>query len=446
MKLFADLHLHSRFSRATSKNLTLQNLEKYARIKGINLLGTGDFTHPKWLDELKEHLAEDKTGILKTKTGFPFVLQTEVSNIFSQDNRLRKVHTVILAKNFEVVSQINEKLSKKGNLNADGRPIFGKYSCIELVEDMKKIDKDIELILAHAWTPWFSVFGSMSGFDSLQECFREKAKHIHAIETGLSSDPPMNWRISGLDGITLVSNSDSHSYWPWRIGRECNILDIDLTYDSIVSAIRTKKGFIGTVEVDPNYGKYHFDGHRNCNVSLHPQETRKLNSRCPNCKNNLTIGVLNRVEELADRAEGFVPSNSLKFHSLLPLHELISLVYGTAESSKKSWEIYWKLIKKFGSEMNVLLEADQDSLKSADEKLVGTIMKNRAGEIKVIPGYDGEYGRPVLDGISRKLKKENTEIKENIEIIKEKPTKAGNIAKIKKTDKIPQKGLKEYFN
>src|SRR3989338_3937073 len=267
MKLFADLHLHSRFSRATSKNLTLQNLEKYARIKGINLLGTGDFTHPKWLDELKEHLAEDKTGILKTKTGFPFVLQTEVSNIFSKDNRLRKVHTVILAKNFEVVSQINEKLSKKGNLNADGRPIFGKYSCIELVEDMKKIDKDIELILAHAWTPWFSVFGSMSGFDSLQECFREKAKHIHAIETGLSSDPPMNWRISGLDGITLVSNSDSHSYWPWRIGRECNILDIDLTYDSIVSAIRTKKGFIGTVEVDPNYGKYHFDGHRNCNVS-----------------------------------------------------------------------------------------------------------------------------------------------------------------------------------
>ncbi len=397
MKIFADLHLHSRYSRATSKNLSLQNLEKYAKIKGLSLLGTGDFTHPKWLAELKDGLAEDGTGILRTKTGFPFVLQAEISNMFSQDGKPRKVHTVLLAKNFEIVRQINEKLSKKGNLSADGRPVFGKYSCIELVEDLKNIDDGIEIIPAHAWTPWFSVFGSMSGFDSLKECFREKTRHIHAIETGLSSDPPMNWRMSWLDSITLVSNSDSHSFWPWRMGRECNILDIDLNYNSIINSIRTKKGFVGTIEVDPNYGKYHYDGHRNCCVSLHPKETRKLDSKCPKCSNRMTIGVLNRVEELADREEGFVPENAPKFYSLLPLHELIKIVHNTSESSKKSWALYWKLVKEFGPELDILMNAEKTAIAKVDERLAEAIMQNREGSIKVIPGFDGEYGRLILD-------------------------------------------------
>src|SRR3989338_3923876 len=253
MKIIADLHIHSRFSRATSKDLDIINLEKYARIKGLNLLGTGDFTHPQWLKELKNSLVEDETGILKTKTGFNFILQGEISLIYTQDGKGRRVHNVLLAKNFEVVEQINEALLKKGRLDYDGRPIFN-LSCIEFTEMMKNIDNDIEIIPAHVWTPWFSLFGSMSGFDSVEECFKEQAKHIHALETGLSSDPAMNWRLSQLDNFTLVSNSDLHSFWPWRIGRECNIFDIKPAYEHLIMALKTKNGFIGTIEVDPSYG------------------------------------------------------------------------------------------------------------------------------------------------------------------------------------------------
>jgi len=267
MKISADLQIHSRYSRATSTALTLPNIEKWARIKGLNLLGTGDFTHPKWLAELKEYLQEDGAGILTSKTGFKFVLQGEISNIFTQDGKGRRVHTLLLAKDFGTVQQINEKLLKKGRLDYDGRPIFG-FTCIELVEMMRDISDDIEITPAHAWTPWYGIFGSMSGFDSVEECFKDQAKHIYSIETGLSSDPAMNWRLSKLDKYTLLSSSDAHSFWPWRLGRECNVLDIDLTYDNLIKAIRTRKGFVETIEVDPNYGKYHYDGHRNCNVSM----------------------------------------------------------------------------------------------------------------------------------------------------------------------------------
>src|SRR3990167_9544987 len=323
MKLIADLQIHSRFSRATSTTLNLSNLEKYARLKGINLLGTGDFTHPKWFAELKNELKEDDSGILTSKTGFHFVLQGEISNIYTQDGKARRIHTLLLARNFEIVEQINKALLKKGRLDYDGRPIFG-FSCIELVEMMKEIDDEIEIIPAHAWTPWYGIFGSMSGFDSVEECFKEQSKHIYAIETGLSSDPAMNWRISKLDKYTLVSSSDAHSFWPWRLGRECNIFNIDLSYDAILQSIRKRKGFVETVEMWPHEGKYHYTGHRACNVCLSPTEAIKMNDICPKCKSKLTVGVAQRVEMLADRPEGFIPKGAVPFRNLIPLSEVIA--------------------------------------------------------------------------------------------------------------------------
>ncbi|MFH1450382.1 MAG: endonuclease Q family protein, partial [archaeon] len=389
MKLYADLHIHSRFSRATSKNLTIENLEKYAKIKGINLLGTGDFTHPKWLAELREKLSEDGSGFLKTKSGFKFILQSEVSQMYRQDDKGRRVHNIILAPSFEVVDQINEFLAPRGKLASDGRPIFSGLDCKELCENLFEISEKIEIIPAHIWTPWFSVLGSKSGFDSIEECFGEYTSKIHALETGLSSDPAMNWRVSKLDRFTLVSNSDTHSFWPWRLGRECNVLDIEPTYDNLQKALKTREGFEFTVEVDPSYGKYHFDGHRKCDVCLEPKESLKNQNKCPKCGKPLTIGVLNRVEELADREEGYAPKNAVPFKTLLPLSEIIALSVGVkSPASSKVDSIYYKLIEKFGSEFNVLIEAqDSDIENVAGKRLSELIIRNRNNEIKVSPGY-----------------------------------------------------------
>jgi uncharacterized protein (TIGR00375 family) len=397
MKIIADLHIHSKYSRATSKNLDLQNLEKYARIKGVNLLGTGDFTHPVWFKELKDNLTEDGSGILKSKTGFDFLLTVELSNIYTQNGKGRRIHNVILAPNFEVVSQINSALGKKGRLDYDGRPIFG-FNCIELVEMMKNISEDIEIIPAHAWTPWFSIFGSMSGFDSIKECFEDQAKHIHAIETGLSSDPEMNHRLSMLDNINLVSFSDAHSFWPWRIGREATIFDTKLTYKEILDAIRTGDGLTETVEVNPNYGKYHLDGHRACDVCLEPKESNKNKKICPKCKKPMTIGVLNRVEELADREENFKPKNAKPFRSLIPLSEILSKVIGYGVATQKTWKEFNNLIKNFHTEFNVLLEASSEDLKKVtDDKIADAIIKIRDNDFEVKPGYDGVYGELILE-------------------------------------------------
>ena len=409
MKLFADLHLHSRFSRACSKDLTLEKIEYWARKKGLNLLGTGDFTHPEWLKEIKSELKEDESGIYKSSSGFPFVLQAEISNIYEQEGKVRKVHNILLAPNFGIVEQINEWLKDKGNIKEDGRPTF-TFSCIELVEKLKEISKDIEIIPAHAWTPWFSVFGSNSGFDSMEECFKEKAKEIFALETGLSSDPEMNWRISKLDRFTLISNSDSHSYWPWRMGRECNILDIELSYKNLINAIRTGEGFLGTIEVDPNYGKYHLDGHRNCNVCLFPAESTKKKNICPKCGRKLTIGVLHRVEELADRPLGFKPKGKPDFYRMIPLAEVISGYLGLEQvHSKKVFEIYDLLIGRFENELKVLLEVNEGELKKiVDEKLAKIIIQNREGKIKIKPGYDGVYGVAIIEGAVKKKKPQKT--------------------------------------
>ena len=256
MRVIADLHLHGRFSRATSTKLDIPNLEKYARLKGVNLLGTGDFTHPEWQKELKSTLVHEQNGIYQTSTGFSFLLSTEISLIYTQGGKGRRIHNIVFAPSMDVVMQITEALGKRGRLDYDGRPIF-KIPCPEFVELLRGISTDIEVIPAHAWTPWFSLFGSMSGFDSLQECFQDQTKHIHAVETGLSSDPPMNWRLSQLDKLQLVSFSDAHSFWPWRLGREATLFDLkELSYANLIDAIRTGKGLTETIEFFPEEGKY----------------------------------------------------------------------------------------------------------------------------------------------------------------------------------------------
>ncbi len=398
MRIISDLHIHSRFSRATSKELNIKNLEKYARLKGVNLLGTGDFLHPKWLAELKKNLKEE-SGILRTESGFNFILQNEISLMYTQNNKGRRVHLILLAPSFEVVDQMVEYFKKFGRVDYDGRPIFNK-SCIEITEALKNISKDIEIIPAHIWTPWFGLLGSKSGFDSIEEAFRDQIKNIFALETGLSSDPAMNWRLSALDRFTLVSFSDLHSFWPWRLGREATLFDLKrLTYQNLIKAIREKDGYSGTFEVAPAYGKYHYDGHRNCGIRLSPAQTRKLKGRCPKCGKPLTVGVEYRVEELADRPEGFKPKKAVPYHTLLPLSELISAVTGVKQLySQKISQIYNKLIAEFGSEFSILLEAPEDKLKKIDNKLASLIIKNRKGKIKVSPGYDGVYGEAVLDG------------------------------------------------
>ncbi len=394
--IIADLHIHSRFAQGTSKDLTIQNLVKWARIKGLDLLGTGDFTHPEWQKELSEQLVEDETGLPKTADGFPFMFQTEISLIYTQ-GKGRRIHNVVLAPDLDTVRKITSYLLTKGRVDYDGRPIF-KIPCPEFVRELRAINDRIEVIPAHIWTPWFSLFGSKSGFDTVKEAFGDQTEHIHALETGLSSDPEMNWRLSQLDGYQLVSFSDAHSYWPWRIGREATVFETELTYDAIIAALRTGKGLSKTIEVDPGYGKYHFDGHRNCNIRFTPEESKKNEGICPVCKRPLTIGVLNRVEELADRPVGYEPKNAIPFIRMLPLSELIAWVEKKAVTTKTVWNLYNKL-RSFGSENDVLLRVPAEKLRSVvDEALVSAILLNREGKIKIDPGYDGVYGKPLISG------------------------------------------------
>src|SRR3989338_1295260 len=398
MRVVADFHLHSHYSQATSKDLTLQNLEKYGRMKGLTLLGTGDLTHPKWLSDIRPLLSDDGSGILRTAEGFSLVLSGEISLIYSQGGRGRRIHLVLLAPGFRAAERIQETLGKFGRLDYDGRPIFGK-SCPEVVEALKSADERIEVIPAHIWTPWFSLFGSRSGFDSVEECFQDTAKHIFALETGLSSDPAMNWRLSALDKYTLVSNSDAHSHWPWRLGRECNILELgELTYDAFIHALRTRKGFIETLEFWPHDGKYHYDGHRSCGVCLAPAESAK--GTCPKCGQPLTIGVASRVEELADRPEGFRPEGAVPFRNLIPLHELLAGAIGQAVSTKAVWAAYSPLVKAFGHALSELLDAEERALaKLASPEAVRLILANRGQKIPFAPGYDGVYGVPDFTAI-----------------------------------------------
>jgi uncharacterized protein (TIGR00375 family) len=396
MRIISDLHIHSKHSRATSKDLSFESLEKFAKIKGIDLLGTGDFQHPLQRKEIESQLEEDSNGILWSKTKFPFILQTEISFMFSQGGKRRAVHLVILAPNKIIADKIIDYLKSKGRVDYDGRPIFG-ISCAQFTKDMKSISEKIEIIPAHCMTPWFGIFGSDSGFDSLQECFLDQTKNIFAIESGMSADPQMLWRLK--ENVNIVSFSDAHSFWPWRIGREATILDIPkLTYDNVIKAIRTYAGLVGTIETPPQYGKYHFDGHRKCDFSCSPEETKKLNGICPVCKKEMTIGVDYRVEFLAKEPQGFKPQSMKEVYELIPLHELISIVNHSPLESKKTWEIYNQLIEKFSSELNILLNLDKKTLleKQVNPTLVEIILLARENKLEVKPGYDGTYGEVIL--------------------------------------------------
>lgn len=396
MKFTADFHLHSKYSRATSRDMDLDNLDKWARIKGIKVLGTGDFTHPEWLKHLKEKLEPAENGLFRLKKqdqGTRFILTSEISCIYSKKNRVRKIHVLIFAPSFEIVEKINVQLGWIGNLKSDGRPILG-LDAKELAKIVLTSSEDCLVIPAHLMTPWFSLFGSKSGFDSLVECFEEFSQYIYAGETGLSADPAMLWRMPDGRRITLISNSDSHS--PSKIGREANVFDTELNYKAIAEAIKTKdpKKFLYTVEFFPEEGKYHFDGHRNCQIVLSPQETKKYGGLCPVCGRFLTIGVLNRIEELADKKEGFVPERAIPFKSLVPLEEIIADVLGYASATKEVKKQYENLIEKLGSEFNVLLEASKEKLESITLPVIAQgIIRVRNGQVKKEPGYDGVYGK-----------------------------------------------------
>lgn len=400
MEIISDLHIHSRYAQACSKDITIDNLEKYARIKGLNLLGTGDFTHPKWIQELKTKLTQDDQGVLWTKDKFPFILQSEISLIYSQGGKGRRIHYIMLAPSFEVVDQITEFLLTKGRVDYDGRPIFG-MSSIELIENLMSISKDIEMIPAHIWTSWFGLLGSKSGFNSIKECFEEKAKYIHAIETGMSSDPEMNWRIKELDNYQIVSFSDPHSYHPWRLGREATTFNTELSYKNILKAIRTGECLKETIEVEPAYGKYHFDGHRTCNILFSPEQTRKHKGICPVCKKPLTIGVEYRVEELASRPLGYKTENGKPFKTLIPLSELICHAYNIKQpTSKKCQELYTALISKYQNEFNILLNVNDFG--NLEPKLIDLILKNRNRQLHIKPGYDGVYGEIIEEEFKTK--------------------------------------------
>jgi uncharacterized protein (TIGR00375 family) len=381
--------------------MSVEEIARFAKIKGLNLVGTGDFTHPKWIKELQEDLVEvPNTGLFKPAkiaNSTYFMITGEVSTIFVFRGETKKIHHVILTPSFETATQINERLARYGDLSLDGRPTLDMTASL-LVEEVMSVSSDNEVIPAHAWTPWFSLFGAFSGFDKIEDCYQDMTKHVHALETGLSSDPPMNWRLSVLDRFTLVSNSDSHSCWPWRIGREANVFNFEkLTYDEVVDTIRKKdpQRFKFTIETNPAYGKYHWSGHRNCNVSLSPQEAMKFDNRCPVCRKRLTKGVEQRVEELADRPQGFKPQNAIGYMHLLPLSEIIATVLNASSPSVQSvWSIYNRLIAKFGNEYTVLIDASKDEMSTiVDPKIAEAILRVREDKAQVTPGYDGVYGQ-----------------------------------------------------
>ena len=404
MKMIADLHIHSRFSMATSKEGTPENLDFWARKKGISLIGTGDFTHPVWREELKERLVSEGNGLYRLRDeyvkeesrkfpgeGTRFVVSGEISSIYKKNGKTRKIHNVILLPSLEAADAMAQRLEKIGNIHSDGRPILGLDSH-DLLEMMLDVCPEGILIPAHIWTPHFSVLGAKSGFDSVEECFEELAPYIHALETGLSSDPAMNWRISKLDRYQLVSNSDAHS--PSKLGREANLLDIDCSYEGFYRAIQTGEGLEGTVEFFPEEGKYHFDGHRKCGVSLSPVEAERLGGICPVCGKKLTMGVDHRVEQLADRAEGFVKKDGKKYESLVPLPEVISTCMGYSAASKKVQGCFEQMIQTLGTEFDILRNVPSEDIKScAGERIAEGIENVRTGNVKRIPGYDGEYGK-----------------------------------------------------
>jgi len=399
VRIVADLHIHSRFSYACSREMEAERLAWWAKRKGITLLGTGDFTHPIYLTYLKQYLEPAEEGLFRLRAGerdIRFMLTVEVTNIFRHAGRLRKTHTLLFAPSFSVVDRLNARLGAHGNLALDGRPTL-TCTARDLLKLVKDTAPECEVIPAHVWTPWFSVLGSLSGFDSLAECYAEEVRYIRAVETGLSSDPAMNWRLSSLDTIALISNSDAHS--PRKLAREANVLDCELSYTGVIAALtsRDPTRFLSTIEFFPEEGKYHSDGHRHCQVRLSPKETKAIAHLCPVCKKKLTIGVMHRVEALADRAAGYIPAGAIPSRHLLPLEEIIAAVLGQQPNTKKVAAIYDRLVDYYGSELAVLLDLAEAELAAVTPpQVLDGIMRARRGEVRITPGYDGEYGKVQL--------------------------------------------------
>ncbi len=391
MRVIADLHLHSRYSRATSRDMDVENMTRWSKIKGITVLGTGDFTHPVWLRELRAKLTPNDRGLF-VHDGAHFMLTVEVSNIYTTGGRLRKIHNILFAPSFEVVDRINAVLGRFGNLLADGRPTL-TLPTDRMVEYIMEISPDCMIVPAHVWTPWFSLYGSMSGFDAIAECFGDQLKHIAAAETGLSSDPPMNWRLSELDQVVLVSNSDAHS--PPKLGREANVFACELDYFEMARILREKdtSRFLYTIEFFPEEGKYHYDGHRNCNRRMTPKETKAAGGRCPVCGKTPTVGVLHRVELLADREEGFVPEGAVPYRNLIPLEEIVAEAHGAQPGTAGVREEYFNLCKVFGGEFNVLLDVPIEEVhKHSTPRVAEGLRRVREGLVRIAPGYDGVFG------------------------------------------------------
>lgn len=408
MKIVADVHLHSHFSRATSKNLNLEHLSKWAQLKGVMVVGTGDIAHPGWLQEMKDKLEPAEEGLFKLKAEIGttiqaqvfdaceapvrFMLAGEISNIYKKHDKVRKIHHVVFMPSFDALERFQAKLETIGNIRSDGRPILGLDSR-DLLEIVLETDPQGYLIPAHIWTPWFALLGSMSGFDSVQECFDDLTEHIFALETGLSSDPPMNWRLSILDKYTLVSNSDAHS--PQKLAREANIFDTELSYPAIFEALRTGSHdhFLGTIEFFPEEGKYHYDGHRKCRLRWHPQQTLAHDGICPQCGKKVTVGVMHRVESLADRE--FTPHSPGRhpYKSLVPLPEILAEIHNVGVNSKRVQAGFQFLLSKLGSELHILQDAPLEDIERFGGPMVSEgIRRMRAGELQIAAGYDGEYG------------------------------------------------------
>jgi len=408
MKFIADLHIHSKYSRATAKNLDLENLYIWAQYKGIQVVGTGDFVHPKWFKELEEKLEPAESGLFKLKDKFAkpideqipkscrglvrFMLTVEISNIYKRHDKVRKVHNLIYSPSLNAAQKIQTKLGAIGNISSDGRPILGLDSY-----DLLKITLDADakniFVPAHIWTPWFSALGSMGGFDSMEEAFGDLTKQIFAVETGLSSDPPMNWRLKQLDDFILISNSDAHS--PAKLGREANIFDTDLSYEAIYQALSDKNdnGLVSTLEFFPEEGKYHYDGHRNCQVRWHPTETLKHQGLCSGCGKPVTVGVMSRVETLADRDEGSKSKRWRPYQNIVPLPEMIAEAKDMGTQSKAVQEAYFNILNKLGNEFYILLDCPINDIKeAAGDVLAEGIKRMRAGKIEIAAGYDGEFG------------------------------------------------------
>ena len=408
MKFIADLHIHSRYSRATSRDLTPEELYKWAQIKGIAVVGTGDVTHPGWLEEIESKLEPAEQGLFKLKQEFAramdeevpkacrkpvrFMLTGEISNIYKKEDRVRKNHNVVFLPSLEVAHRFQETLEKIGNIRSDGRPILG-LDAKNLLEMVLESDEYSFLIPAHIWTPWFSLLGSKSGFDLVEECFEDLTPHIFALETGLSSDPPMNWRLSQLDRYTLVSNSDAHS--PAKLGREANIFNCDLSYSAMLEAMKSgnPEQFLGTIEFFPEEGKYHLDGHRKCGIRLSPAETIANKGICPVCGKKVTVGVLYRVYELADRPEGSKHDNSKPYYSLIPLTEILGEISNVGPNTKTVSQKFQNLLKKLGSEIDILSEIPLPEIeKIGGSMLAEGIRRMRNGDVHISAGYDGEFG------------------------------------------------------